>query len=69
MRLRELLDNLVDNAVRYSPAGGHVTVRVSALPSPAVTVHDDGPSIPAEERQRVFERFHRLLGTPVGGSG
>lgn len=69
VRLRELLDNLVDNAVRYSAAGGRVTVRVGALPHPAVTVHDDGPSIPPEERERVFERFHRLLGTAGGGSG
>ena len=67
-RLREMLDNLIDNAVRYTPEGGHVTVRVDASP-PAVHVDDDGPRIPAEERQRVFERFHRLLGDVQGGSG
>jgi len=68
-RLRELLDNLLDNAVRYSRAGGRVTVRVQAEPVAAVHVNDDGPSIPAAERERVFERFHRLLGTGQEGSG
>jgi len=68
-RLRELLDNLVDNAVRYSHDGGRVTLRVSAHPHPVARVSDDGPGIPHEERQRVFERFHRLLGSAAGGSG
>jgi two-component system sensor histidine kinase TctE len=67
-RLRELFDNLIDNAVRYSAEGGRVTVRVEASP-PVVHVNDDGPRIPAGERQRVFERFHRLLGEVQGGSG
>ena len=67
-RLRELLDNLLDNAVRYTPEGGRVTVRVTGSP-PAITVSDDGPSIPPQERERVFERFHRLLGTSRDGSG
>jgi two-component system sensor histidine kinase TctE len=68
-RLRELLDNLLDNAVRYSREGGRVTVRVQAMPVPAVHVNDDGPAIPAAERERVFERFHRLLGSGQEGSG
>ena len=68
VRLRELLDNLLDNAVRYSRGGGRITVRVGAHP-PTVDVNDDGPSIPPEERQRVFERFHRLLGNSRDGSG
>ena len=68
VRLRELLDNLLDNAVRYSRDGGRITVRVKAAP-PAVDVNDDGPSIPPEERARVFERFHRLLGSGQDGSG
>ena len=68
VRLRELLDNLLDNAVRYSRDGGRITVRVGAHP-PTVDVNDDGPSIPPEERQRVFERFHRLLGNSRDGSG
>ena len=65
-RLRELFDNLLDNAIRYSHEGGRVTVRVIDSPSPTVSVSDDGPRIPPEQQQRVFERFHRLLGTGDG---
>lgn len=69
-RLRELLDNLLDNAIRYSRDGGRVTVRVAAAPQPAVSISDDGPRIPPDERDRVFERFHRLLGGPANdGTG
>ncbi len=68
-RLAELLNNLIDNAIRYSRDGGRVTVRVAAGPAPRVSVSDDGPTIPVAERERVFERFHRLLGTKADGSG
>jgi two-component system sensor histidine kinase TctE len=68
-RLRELFDNLIDNAVRYSQEGGRVTVRVSAGPPPTFAVSDDGPGIPPDERERVFERFHRRLGTGAEGTG
>ncbi|HEY0826423.1 MAG TPA: ATP-binding protein, partial [Ramlibacter sp.] len=70
-RLRELINNLVDNAIRYSPPGGRVTVRVSATGDGhgRLAISDDGPSIPVAERQRIFERFHRLLGTQEDGSG
>jgi two-component system sensor histidine kinase TctE len=68
-RLRELCDNLIDNAIRYSRNGGRVTVRVTASPQPCVCVSDDSPTIPEEERGRIFERFHRLLGTAAEGSG
>jgi two-component system sensor histidine kinase TctE len=66
-RLRELLDNLLDNAVRYTREGGRITVRVGA--GRVLEVNDDGPSIPESERARVFERFHRLLGSSKDGSG
>jgi two-component system sensor histidine kinase TctE len=69
MRLAELINNLLDNAIRYSRRGGKVTVRVLPRPTPRVSISDDGPSIPVEERQRVFERFHRLLGSHTDGSG
>ena len=69
MRLRELCDNLIDNAIRYSRGGGQVTVRVSASPEPGIAVSDDSASIPPHERERVFERFHRLLGNTAEGSG
>jgi len=68
--LRTLLRNLVDNAVRYTPAGGRVDVAVEASAGGAVlTVTDDGPGIPAEERARVFDRFYRRAGTEPHGSG
>jgi two-component system sensor histidine kinase TctE len=70
-RLRELINNLVDNAIRYSQESGRVTVRTGRTPDGQckLAISDDGPSIPVEERARIFERFHRLLGTPADGSG
>ena len=70
-RLRELINNLIDNAIRYSQPGGRVTVRTgrSADGHCRLAISDDGPSIPVAERQRIFERFHRLLGTQEDGSG
>jgi two-component system sensor histidine kinase TctE len=70
-RLRELINNLIDNAIRYSEPGGRVTVRTAAGGQDHVqlSISDDGPRIPVEERARIFERFHRLLGTPEDGSG
>ena len=66
--LRELLSNLVDNAVRYTPAGGMVTVAVRQTGQQVeLSVCDSGPGIPAAERQRVFERFYR--GESAGGDG
>jgi len=69
VRLREMINNLLDNAIRYSRNKGRVTVRVANAAEPRLSVSDDGPIIPAEERQRVFERFHRLLGGHTDGSG
>jgi len=70
MLVRELLRNLVDNALRYTPGGGRVTVRVARRSgSLFLEVEDDGPGIPEPERQRVFDRFYRILGTGVDGSG
>ena len=70
-RLRELINNLIDNAVRYSERDGRVTVAVSMADGKRgrLAISDDGPAIPVEERSRIFERFHRLLGTPADGSG
>ncbi|MBO9352424.1 HAMP domain-containing protein [Bordetella petrii] len=68
--LAELLNNLVDNALRYTPPGGHITVRVRATPTHAVLeVEDSGPGIAPEEHERVFDRFYRVLGTQAEGSG
>jgi two-component system sensor histidine kinase TctE len=70
-RLRELINNLIDNAVRYSQQGGRITVAVaeSAGGEGRLSVSDDGPHIPVDERERIFERFHRLLGSHTDGSG
>ena len=68
-RLRELINNLIDNAVRYSQDAGQVTVRVVPGELHLLSVSDDGPRIPLEERERIFQRFHRLLGTHRDGSG
>jgi len=70
-RLRELINNLIDNAIRYSQPSGRVTVRVSQSDGAhcRLAISDDGPSVPVEERARIFERFHRLLGTQEDGSG
>ncbi|HJV63161.1 MAG TPA: sensor histidine kinase N-terminal domain-containing protein [Albitalea sp.] len=70
--LRELIRNLVDNALQYTPAGGTVTVRVMDDPFGQVVVlqvEDSGPGIPAAEREQVFQPFYRSLGTDVDGSG
>jgi two-component system sensor histidine kinase TctE len=67
--VHELVMNLVDNAVRYTPAGGHVTVRVQNGHAAVLAVEDDGPGIPETERERVFQRFYRVLGVGGGGSG
>ncbi|MDP1533266.1 MAG: sensor histidine kinase, partial [Rubrivivax sp.] len=70
-RLAELLNNLIDNAVRYSQPQGRVTVAVGhcADGQCRLSISDDGPTIPAAERTRIFERFHRLLGNHADGSG
>ncbi len=68
--LDDLLSNLVDNALKYTPAGGRVTLSVSAPSQRAqVTVEDSGPGIPEAERQRVRQRFYRLPNSPGHGSG
>jgi len=59
-RIRQVLVNLLDNAIRYSPPGETVSVSVSNAPgSVTVSVQDRGPGIPAQEQARVFERFYR----------
>ena len=67
-RLRELISNLLDNAIRYTPKGGRVTTRALSKP-PSIIVEDNGDGIPPQERERVFERFYRVLGSRAEGSG
>jgi two-component system OmpR family sensor kinase len=74
--LRVMFNNLIDNATKYTPDGGRVDVclRVAAG-NPVVEIADNGPGIPADERERVFDRFYRVgasadrARTDVAGSG
>lgn len=70
--IRELIRNLVDNALLYTPPGGTVTVRVVEDPFGQVSVlqvEDSGPGINESEREKVFQPFYRALGTNTDGSG
>jgi two-component system OmpR family sensor kinase len=71
--LRVLVSNVLDNAIRYSPAGGRVDVSVERHadtgPRALLVVTDQGPGIAPAERDRVFDRFYRVPGTAAGGSG
>jgi two-component system sensor histidine kinase TctE len=68
--LREMVVNLVDNALRYTPAPGEITVGVTFDDAQVVlTVEDSGPGIAESERDQVFERFYRIMGTQAEGSG
>ena len=68
--LRELLNNLVDNAINYTPAGGVVTLRCGAAGGRAfLEVEDDGPGIAAIERPLVTARFHRSPASQGTGTG
>ncbi len=68
--LDDLLSNLVDNALKYTPAGGSVTVSVGRTADrPYLCVEDTGPGIPAADRQRVRQRFYRLPNSVGHGSG
>ncbi|MDX6768720.1 MAG: HAMP domain-containing sensor histidine kinase, partial [Elusimicrobiota bacterium] len=68
-RVRQILDNLVGNALRHAPAGGTVTVRCSGGARARAAVCDDGPGVPPERRERLFQRFARLSEPARGGPG
>jgi two-component system OmpR family sensor kinase len=68
--LQVMLGNLVDNAIRYTPAGGSVDVALRLRDADAVVeVTDTGPGVPDEDRARVFDRFYRRDTTHTSGSG
>ena len=67
MQMTRLLSNLLDNAFKYVPSGGSVSLTLSV--GPHIVVQDDGPGIPAADRDRVFERYVRLDGAQGGGHG
>lgn len=68
--LSEMLNNLIDNALRYTKPGGQVTVRIRCRGEDVILeVEDNGQGIAEEDRERVFERFYRVLGTNQEGCG
>lgn len=68
--IRVLLENLLSNALRYTPAGGKVDLHIYARNGKAIVdVQDNGIGIIASDRERIFERFYRVLGTEVDGTG
>jgi two-component system, OmpR family, sensor histidine kinase TctE len=70
LTLHEMLANLLDNAIRYSPAGSEITLRLLVKDGRAqLMVEDNGPGIPVGEREQVFERFHRLPDSSGEGCG
>lgn len=72
-RLEQALDNLVSNAIKYSPRGGRVEIRGRANPAEVVlSVADEGVGIPMDEQERIFDRFYRVEGPEtraVAGTG
>jgi signal transduction histidine kinase len=69
-RLGELVRVLVDNALKYSPAGAPVTVTVSDTSGPTLAVRDRGPGLSPDDRERAFDRFYRgSAAGSVAGSG
>ncbi len=68
--LQTMLNNLIDNALRYGGPGGQVDVSVHLIDGEAcLRISDNGPGIPVEAHQSVFDRFHRLAGADIPGSG
>jgi len=68
--LREVVDNLIDNALRYTPQPGTVNVRTGCEGNvPFLSVEDSGPGIPPDQRSKVLDRFYRMPGTSGEGSG
>jgi two-component system sensor histidine kinase TctE len=68
--LREIVVNLVDNAIRYTPPGGIVTTRIAAAPGQvSLTIEDNGPGITPAEREKVFQRFYRIDDSESDGCG
>jgi signal transduction histidine kinase len=69
-RIQQVVTNLVTNACKYTPEGGAIRVRVVPAPETvAVEVRDDGPGIPADKMERVFEKFYRLPDSTVRAKG
>ncbi|OIQ85055.1 sensor protein QseC [mine drainage metagenome] len=69
VQLGLLLRNLIDNAIRYTPVGGRVSVGINTIDGIALEVRDSGPGIPESERDQVQQRFYRIAGSGEEGSG
>ena len=68
--IRQVLINLLNNAIKFTPAGGRITVRaVEDAATVRVTVSDTGPGIPADELRRIFRQFYRVSGASDGVEG
>ncbi|WP_036251488.1 sensor histidine kinase N-terminal domain-containing protein [Methylobacter sp. BBA5.1] len=67
--LRELLANLLDNAILYGNEHGSIIVKLRRNPTPSLIVEDDGAGIPDQEREKIFERFYRIPGSSGNGCG
>jgi two-component system sensor histidine kinase TctE len=67
--LRELLINLIDNAINYSGINGNIIVKLNSNPRPCLTVEDDGVGIPESETNKIFERFYRIPSSTGNGCG
>jgi two-component system sensor histidine kinase KdpD len=67
--MEHVLSNLLLNAAAYAPQGTEIRLSARVLPgSLELRVQDQGPGIPVAERQRIFEKFHRVPGSPAGGT-
>lgn len=72
IRLRQMLDNLIGNAVKYTPEGGDITVEMEAQGEQIILrISDNGPGVPPADQPHIFEKFYRASNVPkgVGGSG
>ncbi|MBP7862910.1 sensor histidine kinase [bacterium] len=68
--IEELASNLIENSILYTPSGGTVMIEVAVRNgTTTLNVEDNGPGIPHEEKERIFERFYRLPGTEKSGTG
>jgi signal transduction histidine kinase len=67
--LQDLISNLIENAILYTQTGGLVKIQITSKDKVRLSVEDNGPGIPNEKRERVFERFYRILGTRIDGNG